>query len=49
VLEYIYEQLMIKRHLVVVVAEGAGSGIRDIETYIKKYKEEGFKLKVLEF
>ena len=27
--EYICEQLRIKRHLVIVVAEGAGTGVRD--------------------
>jgi len=31
VLEYIYQELSIKRHLVIVVAEGAGSGVRDLE------------------
>lgn len=31
VLEYIYEQLKIRRHLVIVVAEGAGSGVRDLK------------------
>ena len=30
-LEYIYEQLKIRRHLVIVVAEGAGSGVRDLK------------------
>lgn len=30
VLQYIYEQLKIRRHLVIVVAEGAGSGVRDL-------------------
>jgi hypothetical protein len=35
VLEYICEQLKVRRHLVIVVAEGAGSGIRDL----KKLKE----------
>lgn len=37
VLEYIYEQLKIRRHLVIVVAEGAGSGVRDLS----KLKEGG--------
>ncbi len=39
VLEYIYEQLKIRHHLVIVVAEGAGSGVRDL----KKLKEGGEK------
>lgn len=39
VLEYIYEQLKIRRHLVIVVAEGAGSGVRDLS----KLKEGGEK------
>jgi len=29
VLEYIYQQLKIKKHLVIVVAEGAGEAARD--------------------
>lgn len=36
-MEYIYEQLKIRRHLVIVVAEGAGSGVRDLS----KLKEGG--------
>jgi hypothetical protein len=28
-LEYIYDQLKIERHLVIVVAEGAGENVRD--------------------
>lgn len=36
-MQYIYEQLKIKRHLVIVVAEGAGSGVRDLS----KLKEGG--------
>lgn len=28
-LEYIYQQLKIKKHLVIVVAEGAGEAARD--------------------
>lgn len=36
-MQYIYEQLKIKRHLVIVVAEGAGSGVRDLG----KLKEGG--------
>ncbi len=39
VLEYIYEQLKVRHHLVIVVAEGAGSGVRDL----KKLKEGGEK------
>lgn len=35
VFEYIYEQLKIKRHLVIVVAEGAGSGVRDLQKLSK--------------
>jgi hypothetical protein len=31
VLEFIHEQLKIRRHLVIVVAEGAGSGVRDLK------------------
>ena len=30
-LEYIYEELKEKGHLVIVVAEGAGSGVQDLE------------------
>lgn len=36
-MQYIFEQLKIKRHLVIVVAEGAGSGVRDLG----KLKEGG--------
>jgi hypothetical protein len=31
VLEYIYQQLKIKKHLVIVVAEGAGEAARDVK------------------
>ena len=29
--QYISEQLKVKHHLVIVVAEGAGSGVRDLK------------------
>ena len=30
VMEYIFDELKVKRHLVIVVAEGAGEGVRDL-------------------
>lgn len=38
--EYIYEQLKIKRHLVIVVAEGAGSGVRDLQKLSKGVEKD---------
>ena len=40
VLEYIHEQLKIKRHLVIVVAEGAGEGVRDLQNLTKGVEKD---------
>lgn len=39
-MEYIYEQLKKKRHLVIVVAEGAGEGVRDLDKLTSGVKKD---------
>lgn len=40
VLEYVYQQLKEKEHLVIVVAEGAGSGVLDLKELGEKVEKD---------
>lgn len=39
-LEYVYQQLKEKEHLVIVVAEGAGSGVLDLKELGEKVEKD---------
>ena len=39
-LEYVYKELQEKKHLVIVVAEGAGKGILDLEKLQKGVEKD---------